>query len=98
MRLFMRQDFSSALFHIDTGDNNIFHPAKRRNRPVGDDKPRPVLQYGPLARTDQTHDQAEGIEEPSCKKETSAGIDDKQGRQPKREATLFLHRSSGHLQ
>ena len=98
MRLFMRQDFSSALFHIDAGDNNIFHPTERRDGQVGHDKPRTIFQYGPLARTYQTHDLADGIEEPSCKKEASADVDHKQGRQPRRKATLFFHRSSAHLQ
>ena len=98
MRLFVRQDFGPALLHIDAGDDNIFHPTERWDRPVGHDKPRPVLQQGHLARTDQADDRSDGIEEPPCKKETPAGIGRKQSRQPERKTTLFLHRSPGHLQ
>lgn len=56
MRLFVRQDFGSALLHIDAGDDNIFHPTERWDCPVGHDKPRPILQQGHLARTDQADD------------------------------------------
>lgn len=74
MRLLMRQDLRPALLHIDPRDDDIFHPTERRDRLLHHDKPHPSFEAGHLARTDQAHDLADGIQEPPCKKEASAGI------------------------